>query len=1330
MTPQQQQLDDNGFPEFEPVRIYDAPATILTQIYDGEGSLGRAIRTIMSQESLSPAERDSYAQRLKKAHGGNPVMDTTIDLAMNPLVWLLFLTSPIGRGQFIKTGGKLIQGLGEIDKSKFAGRAFGKVAELFRLTPFASLVGMQETTAPSEIVQSVTSRLLKLQQKQADVVGAARGKLVEALKAKHGVTDFDPTRPANPETRAFLEELNLLSHMWASGSLDGGTTNFPKVGFTRVAKLKVGGREIARTLTEAEYQQVKSKLSVGAKITDAAGVEHELLSVPITVDDRDTLRAAHDLIRSVHGPRAELPKYRVLEDDVQNIFNVEGLDKDLAMKWARRNGVEEEFANYAKAGEEYRLEMKKYMFGVLGPNNELPPNFQIDPEKVARVWMRAQRGNKKNPTLEEWTLDSLVGMDTIDRILPEWAKEALRRGTPGIKLDDVYDLIRKTLGPQMESAYMPRNTFSLYGKEKGKLVGIGPTDADAILRGRGAKDVMEVPGVALPRRGNALPVDPNDLKIIERLIGNRKANVVVPGYQDATLEEVMARTNNELQRVTTGRVATHTFNHELAMRHYVGDMHSAIGLHALEITPALRETVLGAVRRPRAQQLAGSRLNEVNELSTTTKRRLKQMGVDPELMTGNEYTVPETLQTHELAPGLRGDLRQAHQRLKTFTDIASPTPRQLEAIQSLKRRINSLQNDLRILGQTSLRPDVALLGETTPTRLSMADAIDVVMGRESPATREYFEKGVLPSLFGGTKPTQMFGLQMSQQARNLALSTANSAPAKWIENNGGYLGKAMVKQMRDYGNMSAYELDAAHAAGGLTGYLYATHLGFNMASAAWNMLQPFQWAATWMGSPEIIKAYGTALKQMGGYLAERAKHPLRIDPQTQMELWQKHIRLAGKESYGRDLIGITPGVMSTFESAVYSKPPEGKPGLLRFLTIDAPLKLFQTAEALNRIVVAEAGYSWYNKMQKGTGMNIPTSRVLDHIQELQSMVNFSYSPATQMKMFQKGEVLGNPFLRMFLQYPSRTIGNFMLSQQMGGGVREFGLQKIGGPVFGEIPALAGDAMRILGLSAVGYEVGKNLLGLDLSPGLSGAAISQLPNQFFTKGIPVPPVIDIPVQLVGGLLQGDQEQIRQAAFRLVPGGVTLQKALGALPAVPGGGPFGLLQSQYADWGNRTPEGQVPVYRDDGTLQSFDSPLNLVMRGIGADFKKFQSPMEATKFLLANRAEMVDMRRKYKDAVLGNNMSGAGVIEAEYKKRYGVPMTVKPSEWDRAVQLRSAPLAERMLDTMPADMREQYQQSLSGMSEQFGLPPGGLENSDTARQRQSIRQFNPSFNVPGQ
>ena len=1337
MTPQQQQLDANGFPEFEPVRIYDAPATILTQIYDGEGSLGRAVRTIMSQESLSPAERDSYAQRIKKAHGGNPVMDTTIDLAMNPLVWLLFLTSPIGRGQFIKTGGKLVQGLGELDKSKVGAKAFLKIAEMVRLTPFASLISSQETTAPSQLVQGLATRGNKLRQMQTDIVGDHRAALLRKMKSKFGVEDFDPTRATtDPAARKFLEELDFLSYNYAAGHLDpakkAGIQNI--VVDTTAAHVKVAGVDKVILLNPDEAALVKSASNRVGKVFNFNGVDHELVADPIIVTNRKTLRAANSLIRQVHGPGYGRVAFRDVHTVKVEGFSVDGLDEAFLRKWAQGHGMETEVMNYLKAGEEYRLSMKKLLFGKTGPNGELLPTFQLDPEKVARIWMRWQRSNKVNPSLEEWALDSLVGMETIDKVLPKFAKQALRRGSKDVELTDVYNIIEKVLGPQLNSAYMPRNTFKLYGKGKvnpltglNELDKVGPTDADVLLRTRGGKDPLGVAGVALPRRDNKeMLIDPVDLQIAQRLVGNNM--VTLPNQGPMPLSEAIAQTNRQLGTISTGRVATHTFNHELAMRNYAGDMEATISLHGLPITPAQREAVMAALRLPKARQLAGSSELSGIPLSKATLRRLKLAGVDPAQLTGGQYTAPETLTENLNLLPLRQELRRLNRKIDSLAAVATPTPKQIKALANYKKRQASLRGDMKALGKLETRPDIALLNETTPTQLSMADAIDIVMGRESPAVREYFEKGLLPTMFGGTKPTQMFGLQMSQGARKMASDLAKSAPMQWLSKNGGSLGKSMVQQMHDYGNMSAYELDAAHAAGGLTGYLYATHLGFNVASAAWNALQPFQWAATWMGSPEIIKAYGTALKQMGGYLAERAKYGLRIDPQKQLELWQKHVRTANIN--GRDLLGVGPNIISTFESAIYSAQPQGKPSMLKFLTIEAPLKLFQTAEALNRIVVAEAGLSWYGKMQKGGGVApIAFDRVLDHVQELQSMVNFSYSPATQMKMFQKGRLLGNPFMRMFLQYPSRTIGNFMLSQQVGGGVRNFGFEKLGGPSI-EIPAIAGDSMRMLGLGAVAYEVGKNLLGLDVSPGLSGAAISQLPNQLFTTGLPVPPIIDIPAQLIGGLAEGDQQQIRQAAFRLVPGGVTLQKMLGAMPALPGGGPYGLLQSQYADWTNKTPDGLVPVYRDDGTLQSFDSPLNLVMRGVGADFKKFQSPMEATKFLLANRAEMVDMRRKYKDAVLGNNMSGASVIEAEYKKRYGVPMTVKTSEWDRAVQLRSAPLAERMLDTLPSEMRQQYQQSLSGMSQQFGLPPGGLEDSDTSRQRQSIRQFNPSFNVPGQ
>jgi hypothetical protein len=282
-----------------------------------------------------------------------------------------------------------------------------------------------------------------------------------------------------------------------------------------------------------------------------------------------------------------------------------------------------------------------------------------------------------------------------------------------------------------------------------------------------------------------------------------------------------------------------------------------------------------------------------------------------------------------------------------------------------------------------------------------------------------------------------------------------------------------------------------------------------------------------------------------------------------------------------------------------------------------------------------------------------------------------------------------------------------------------------GPVSFDAPAILADTSRILGMGAVTYEIGKNMLNLDLSSGLGGAALTQLPGQVVAAGVlPMPPVVDIPLKLIGSLADQDREQFRQAAFRLVPGGLAIQKALGSLPALPGGGNFGIIQSQYADWGNRNEQGMVPVYDSNGMLQSFDSPLSLVMRGIGADFKKHQSPQEATRFLLANRAQMVDLRRKYKDAVLGNNMTTANAIEAEYRKRYGVPMTVKEGEWDRAISMRETSVSERMLDTMPSEVRGMYQQSLAGpaFAERMGLPPGSLAEGETASQRESVRRFN--------
>jgi hypothetical protein len=122
-------------------------------------------------------------------------------------------------------------------------------------------------------------------------------------------------------------------------------------------------------------------------------------------------------------------------------------------------------------------------------------------------------------------------------------------------------------------------------------------------------------------------------------------------------------------------------------------------------------------------------------------------------------------------------------------------------------------------------------------------------------------------------------------------------------------------------------------------------------------------------------------------------------------------------------------------------------------------------------------------------------------------------------------------------------------------------------------------------------------------------------------------------------------------------------------------------------------------------------------------------EATKFLLSNRQQIVDMKRQYKDAVLGNNMAQAARIEQEYKTRFGIGMTVKPDEWDSAIKLREVSVSERMVDAMPADVRGAFQQSLGGpMAQAMGLPDGGLYMGDSAKQRNAIRQFSSGLSNP--
>jgi hypothetical protein len=1365
MQQQQTQVDENGLPEFEPLRMYDMPATLLTQLMDGEASLGRAIRTLAKSESLSPRERDTYVQRLKKSYGGNVASDTLIDVFANPFTWLLFATLPIGVKQFQATRGRLIHGLAEAQKRNQ--RIFGYVAELARTMQAANLLNMGQTAAPTMLAQQILSRWDTLSRLEGQVLAPSgrtmaqtREALMQRLSKIHGesVVDLDHTRYRNAALSKALHEMDVMSGLWATGALEGGVARHTQAGTVRAGMFKptVGGvtSDVAVPLmvSESEYRAMQAVHGRTIRTGDAV----QIGGANFIVGDTGIIQGANNpafkkLVAMFPPDEQAAINYRVLNPAPEAVFNVQNVDQAFFERWARSAGIHDELVDYLQAGRSLREEMKKRLFYTLDAAGN--PTDVLDVDKIFSMWSKWQRQRGKTVrdlSPHEWAMDNLLPMEEIDRILPTWAKEAARRGSKvGVTSEKVRTLVAEKITPLLSQTYLPRNNFTVYKMETGINGGIrplGPTHSDALARRRESiVDTRGVASIVIPRRGEGIPWDPQDLTVLRDLMQRQGVNpdlavVTFPHLKDtlpvsAAIEKMKSMIKaGTLRSENRGHISTHGMGYEMNMRSYMRDSMSTVILHGSRI-PDSAYTLLQEALRNRPAQLVGAYKGPAVPGTKMTARDKRELQVD-ELVEGGELTfsLPEVLSAHPEAKGYRRRLiksLQLRDALKAKI-AAKPTKKLISRLEDAEARIRGLRSGMRRLGRLEAPPAESLLTGARPY-MTLDDAIETVLRVESPEVREYFERAIMPGLFGGSNPVSAFKLRNVQRARDVAGRIANSSAGQWINRNGGFLGKAIIGNLDKYNKMTGYNMDALYAEGGITGYLYATHLGFNAVSAMWNLMQPLQWATTWMGGEHILRGYASAFKQLGGYYAERmAKHGIgRITEEERIKLWQKHIRLAGKASGGRDLLGMGHDAISTLEGASFLRRPQGMPSLGKWLFIDTPLALFQAAEAVNRITVAEATMGWLGQLQKGSGIKLAANEVLDFAQLFQSMSNFNYNPITQLQAFQKGGLLGNSLLRMFLQYPSRTVSNLLVGSQLGGGTRSFGLGRIGGPTV-EIPAFLGDMSRILGTGAVAYEIGKNVLNIDLSSGLAGAAIGQLPSQFVSQGIPVPPVLDIPFQLIDSLASQDREQFRQAIFRLAPGGVALQKAFNALPPVPGGGNFGVIQGQYADWSNRNEQGMVPVYNSDGMLQGFDSPFALVMRGIGADFKKHQSPQEATKFLLANRQEMVDLRRKYKDAVLGNNMSAAQAIEAEYRKRYGVPMTVKPGEWDRAVQMREVSVSERMLETMPADVRDMYQQSLQGpaFASAMGLPVGGLAQGETAKQRASIRAFNADVVNPAE
>lgn len=262
-------------------------------------------------------------------------------------------------------------------------------------------------------------------------------------------------------------------------------------------------------------------------------------------------------------------------------------------------------------------------------------------------------------------------------------------------------------------------------------------------------------------------------------------------------------------------------------------------------------------------------------------------------------------------------------------------------------------------------------------------------------------------------------------------------------------------------------------------------------------------------------------------------------------------------------------------------------------------------------------------------------------------------------------------LRQFLTYSSKLAG-FM-------GASAFGL---GGPFN------RGTLGRALVGSAAAYEIVRSTTGADLSRGLLFGALPSPEESGPFAPVPiVPPVLGVAGAIGLDVARGEGfQETRRVLPLLVPGG--LQAARIAQAYYPEAARA--VGRTYAEPGQRGPDGRVPVYSASGQLIGHKTDMELLAGTMGIpgallDGGGSIDESQRFKYLIAQRDQIRNLRQKYIEATLDNDLPTAEATAREHLTRYGVPVQVRPQDWESAKRRRMVPRIQQALRTVPEDVR---------------------------------------------
>jgi len=1320
------QTDEDGFTNFEPISFYDAPGVLAKNLFDGNTSAGQAYRAYHDSYALAPKERESLASEMKKKYGGNVVLDTVIDVALNPLVWFAAATSIPGLRGFVSSAGKFTQGRASVD-----GKVAGRLIDWFTHLGLTGVTTGAHHHAPTDGGITHLANIKSILTEQERVInGAQRGAILDHVGALTGVKDLDPTKHSK-ENADTVHAINLHLALSASGRYSNSIPRDEMIyAPTRVAKVSDGKTQSYVILPAEKPGKSKELYSKGKSIGRLQIVEE-----PYTVNSLESYEQAQlDLGPKVTNktgwwitstPSMELRKKSVpfTEQEYLSMLRSRGVNTDIVKAYSDSSQhLFRHLGNHALG------ETPEGLNTILGVNETIKGSInKLD--RIANVHVDSPNSilNELSPNTQAG-LDEIPG-DLVSAILPNWVQEGVARGK--IRKTQVSELLKRTYQNQLDAPrFFPGTVHAKYEvSNSGRAQRLEAEDVVTPPE-QGFENATKQARSVILSKGTSDHVDPKDWERISNLMAPH-----LNPNQVKIMEQLYERSHNYVSdKIQKNEVATTTsLDHERGFRQYVQEMSGQITFHSYEPPAELNGLLEQAISAPK---IADSRKDQDKVIleppapNEYRKKTLNLLGVTEKSKELNRTTMGAYTRKTEINRAARHWLERWKDLEKRIDIEKDP-----DTVTTLMLQRPKLQAELDFINSYK-HPHSTSFAIRKPE--SMQEFFQVLMGIENQPTRESLQGYVFPRMFGGAKTSHFVAKLALDSVRNAADTYAKSEIGLWAKDNLGTIGAQAHAMAAAHAERPVYMKDAANLTSTVAGYIYATHLSAMMTTLG-NLTQPIIYGASRIGLWNTLKLYPEAISELYAYKKERMAMGLAMDPHARDLLIKKHIPLTNYRGMSGteapvDLVNILSGdVSSTLDNALVGSSLHKTPNWFTNHLVSLPLIPFQSGEQLNRLISAKSALKYFTEMSKQSGMPISSSQMVANVRNFQSSVNFSGGIGTRPRILSDpdfagplGKWLTNPIGGMFLQFPIRSITQVAEASKEQGGKMGFGFGNVGGPSI-PINASLGLIMKQLGLSAVLYESAKNLIGTDFSNQLAANSYGGLGPMI--TGQQGPPALSIPVNLYQGLVDGDKDKLRQSLFRILPAGIPLSKMVGVLPPIPLlGGEGGILQSQYADWTKQDGSGNIPVYKSDGSLLSFQSPLELVMKGVGFEPKKWNSLQDASKFLIANRQEITTLKRQYKDAILGNNFAGASAIEADYKKRFGVSITVKNSEWDSAIKLREVGLTERLVDSMPTDLRNQYQQSLSGFESQLGLDPNGLQSGDTAKAREPMRNFSSGLIRP--